>query len=249
MIAEFDGKAVLVTGAASGLGRASAIAFAAAGGRVAVVDRQQEGLVATMAELTGAGHVSICADLEDATTPSSCIDQAVAALGGLDALCNIAGICRFDHAGAVDAATWDRIMAVNARAPFLLMQAAMPHLIERQGAIVNVASAAAVMGQAYLSHYSASKGALIAMTRSLAMEYIKQPVRINAVAPGGIMTGMAGTMIPPADADPDLFARFMPRRPVMMPEELTDTILMLAGPRGTAYHGAVLNIDRGMTAG
>ena len=135
------------------------------------------------------------------------------------------------------------------RGPFFVIQSALPYLIESAGSVVNVASASAFLGHAYLTHYASSKAALVNLTKSLAMEYIHSPVRINAIAPGGINTAMTmGTSIP-EDIDFSLVGRYSPLRGSSEPEDLTDLILMLAGPRGKSIHGACLNADRGITAG
>ncbi|TVV76269.1 SDR family NAD(P)-dependent oxidoreductase [Sphingomonas solaris] len=248
---EFDGKVVVVTGAASGLGRATALAFAAAGARLALADIDEAGLAATAATVTGPGGeaVPIVTDIADADSCASLISQAHARFGRIDALCNVAGAFRFDHAASITPDVWDRIFAVNVRGPFFLCQAALPHLTESSGAIVNVASASAFLGHAFLTHYAASKAALVNLTKSLAMEYMHAPVRINAIAPGGINTAMTATPSVPEGIDFQLLARYSPLRGSAEPEDLTDLILMLAGPRGKPFHGACLNVDRGITAG
>jgi NAD(P)-dependent dehydrogenase (short-subunit alcohol dehydrogenase family) len=115
--------------------------------------------------------------------------------------------------------------------------------------VVNVASASAFLGHAYLAHYAASKAALVNLTKSLAMEFMQKPVRINAIAPGGINTAMTTGNALPEGIDFQLLGRYVPLRGSAEPEDLTDLILMLAGPRGKPFHGACLNADRGITAG
>lgn len=248
---EFTGKSVLVTGAASGLGRAVAIAFAQAGAELTLLDVVADGLAATAAQAKAAGAavVSITADLSDVNACAGHVARAVEAHGGLDVLCNVAGISRFDHAETITPDVWDRVFAINLRAPFFLIQAALPHLLEREGAVVNVASASAFSGAAYLTHYAATKAAMVNMTKTLAMEYAAAPIRINAIAPGGIDSGMGASMRIPDGADTGLIARYSGLRGISAPEDFCDAILMLAGPRGRAFHGACLNADRGVTAG
>ena len=248
---EFDGKVVIVTGAASGLGRATALAFAGAGAKLALADIDEAGLQATAvtaAEL-GAEAITVVTNMADA---SSCAALAAATreqLGGIDVVCNVAGAFRFEKAPDITPDSWDRIFAVNVRGPFFLIQAALPDLIERSGAVVNVASASAFLGHAYLAHYAASKAALVNLTKSLAMEHVHTSVRINALAPGGINTAMtAGTSLPEG-IDFSLIGRYSPLRGSSEPEDLTDIILTLAGPRGKAFHGACISADRGITAG
>jgi NAD(P)-dependent dehydrogenase (short-subunit alcohol dehydrogenase family) len=248
---EFDNKVVIVTGAASGLGRATAFAFAAEGARLVLADVDASGLDATNAKLQemGGKAIAVPTDLADAGACSALALKAVEAFGKLDVVCNVAGAFRFDHATAITPEIWDRIHGVNVRGPFFVIQSALPYLIESAGSVVNVASASAFLGHAYLTHYASSKAALVNLTKSLAMEYIHSPVRINAIAPGGINTAMTmGTSIP-EDIDFSLVGRYSPLRGSSEPEDLTDLILMLAGPRGKSIHGACLNADRGITAG
>ncbi len=140
-------------------------------------------------------------------------------------------------------------MAVNMSAPFWLSQAALPHLLERGGNIVNVASSAAFLGEAYLVPYTASKAALVQMTKSMAMEFLKQNVRINAVAPGGMNTAIGANESLPEGADMALLQRFMPVRPMAEPALVADLIVYVASDRAANIHGACLSTDAGITAG
>jgi meso-butanediol dehydrogenase/(S,S)-butanediol dehydrogenase/diacetyl reductase len=248
---EFEGKVAIVTGAASGLGRATAYAFAKAGAKLVMTDIDAGGLeqAAGVAQDLGAEVIAIAADVSDAAACGALPPSAVDGFGRLDVLCNVAGSFRFDLTGEITVETWDQIFAVNVRAPFFLMQAALPHLVKSEGAIVNVASASAFLGHAYLAHYAASKAALVNLTKSLAMEFMHSPVRINAIAPGGINTAMTASSSLPEGIDFQLLSRYVPLRGSSEPEDLTDLILMLAGPRGRSIHGACLNADRGITAG
>ena len=248
---EFDGKVVIVTGAASGLGRATALAFAGAGAKLALADIDEAGLQATAvtaAEL-GAEAITVVTNMADASSCAALAAVTHEQLGGIDVVCNVAGAFRFEKAPDITPDSWDRIFAVNVRGPFFLIQAALPDLIERSGAVVNVASASAFLGHAYLAHYAASKAALVNLTKSLAMEHVNTSVRINALAPGGINTAMTTGTSLPEGIDFSLIGRYSPLRGSSEPEDLTDIILTLAGPRGKAFHGACISADRGITAG
>lgn len=249
---EFSGKSVIVTGAASGLGKAAARAFARAGARVAMSDVNAAGLSVAVAQVLEerGDAIAVPADLTSESVGAEVIEQTISAFGRLDALVNVAGLFHFNPVDQMTAAAWDKVFAVNTRAPFLLCQAALPNLIATEGAIVNIASSSAFFGHAYLTAYAASKAALVSLTKSLAMEYAHQPVRINALAPGGMNTPMvAGMTQMPDGVDRSLMGRYAGLRPPNEPEDLTDLILFLASKRATAVHGACFAADRGITAG
>jgi len=248
---EFAGKVVVVTGAASGLGRETALAFAREGAKVVVADVDADGLEQTANALRALGSeaLAVATDISDTDACIALPGKAVEAFGQLDVLCNVAGAFRFDRVADITPQGWDKIHGVNVRGPFFIMQAALPHLVESAGSIVNVASASAFLGHAYLTHYASSKAALVNLTKSLAMEYMNTPVRINAVAPGGINTAMTASSVMPEGIEVPLLMRYVPLRGSSDPEDLTDLILMLSGPRGKPFHGACINADRGITAG
>jgi NAD(P)-dependent dehydrogenase (short-subunit alcohol dehydrogenase family) len=146
-------------------------------------------------------------------------------------------------------ADYEKTIAVNLSAPFYLIQAAIPHLLEANGAVVNVTSSASLIGEAYAVVYCATKAALNHMTRSLAMEYMHKPIRFNAVAPGGMLTNIGNTIKMPADVDYSLMKRYTGLRGMVEVDDVADMIAMLASDAGRSYHGAVISIDRGITAG
>ena len=245
------GKAALVTGAASGLGRATALKFADAGANLFLVDVNADGLAETKSHIKN-DAVKVATHTANLTDPAACestVAAAVSACGRLDALCNVAGIIKFANSHTMPMEDWQLTLAINLTAPFALSRAAIPHLLEANGAIVNVASSAAFIGEAYAAAYCASKAGLVNLTKAMAMEYMRKPIRINAVAPGGMMTNIAGNMSIPDGVDPELMSRYRPMRGLVDVEDVADLILMLASPAGRGYHGACLSIDAGITAG
>lgn len=251
-VGNMQGKAALVTGAASGLGRATAVALAQAGADVCIADVNAAGLGETAAAVTAHGVQCVIqsVDLSVAAACRALVDAAVAAFGRLDALCNVAGVLYFNHSTDMPQAHWDKTIAVNLSAPFFLSQAAIPHLLENNGAIVNVSSSASFIGEAYAAAYCASKAGLTNMTKAMAMEYINRPIRINAIAPGGMATGIVSSMASmPTDLDRSLIDRFVPLRGLVDVEDAAQLVAFLASDAASAYHGACINIDKGITAG
>jgi NAD(P)-dependent dehydrogenase (short-subunit alcohol dehydrogenase family) len=252
MTARYDmtGKVALVTGAASGLGRATAAAFAEAGARLCLVDYNEAGLHETAGMLPQSAEALVhVADLSEPEQCKAPVEATVERFGTLDALCNVAGVIYLANTPEMPLEQWNRTIAVNLTAPFLLCQAAIPHLLESEGAIVNVTSLAEKIGEAYAAAYCASKAGLLNPTRGLAMEYLKRPIRINAVAPGGMATNIAVGFRPPEGCDFELLKRYSPIRGLVEVERVADVILMLASDAGRGFHGASLVIDEGITAG
>jgi NAD(P)-dependent dehydrogenase (short-subunit alcohol dehydrogenase family) len=246
---DMKGKAALVTGAASGLGRATAIKLAEAGADLCIVDVNTEGLAETAAMLGNATVLVHQANLADPDACTGAVAAAAARFGRLDALCNIAGVIRMAHTTEMPQEHYLQTIAINLNAPWFLSQAAIPHLLEAGGAIVNCCSSAAFIGEAYAAAYCASKAGLMNMTKAMAMEYARKPIRINAVAPGGMMTNISDGMTFPSEAEMDLVARYSGLRGLVEVDDVADLITMLASPAGRSYHGACISIDAGITAG
>ncbi len=250
-----EGKIILVTGAASGLGRATAVACAGEGASLFMVDRDREGLKVTSTRLPKTG-VAAETFVRDLVERQACLDAVAAAVerfGRLDALCNIAGIMQFHEVTKVTPEDWDKMIATNLSAPFWLSQAAIPELLKSHGSIVNVASAAGIGGTAYGVPYSVTKGGLIQMTKSMAMEFIRHPIRINALAPGAMDTEMNVNLLAqggiPDGLDRSLIERYSGFRPFADPAGMANMIVHMLSDETPALHGSIVSVDAGMTAG
>ena len=248
--ADMHGKVALVTGAASGLGRGTALALIGAGARVCIVDIDAAGLDETAA-LIGDGDrcLSIVTDISVADNCASAVARTVDTFGRLDALCNVAGLILFANSHQMEPADWNRTLGVNLSAAFYLSRAAIPHLLAAEGSIVNVASTAAFIGEAYAAAYCASKAGMVAMTKAMAMEYMHAPIRINALAPGGMATNIARNLRLPEGANMELIKRFSGMRGLVEVDEVAAMILHLCSPAGKAFHGSCVTMDRGISAG
>jgi NAD(P)-dependent dehydrogenase (short-subunit alcohol dehydrogenase family) len=234
-LTRFEGKVVLVTGAASGIGAATAARFRAEGADVVGVD------------VTDADGV-VAGDVTDPASVETFVNAAIEQHGGIDVVANVAGIVRFAHVEDLALDDWHQQLAVNLTGPFLVSRAALPTLLERRGCIVNVASIAGVRGQAYTAAYCASKGGLVMLTKSMALELANRGVRVNAVCPSSVLTpmiqGVAATI--PADADPKLMARLMSvNEGWVSPEEIAASIAYLASEDARSITGTTLLIDGG----
>lgn len=248
---DMKGKAALVTGAAAGLGRATALTLARAGADVCLVDINAEGLseTADLARACGSTPLIQVIDLGVSENCTTTVAAAVDAFGRLDALCNVAAVFIPCHTTEMSAASWEKTLAVNLSAPFHLIQAAIPHLLKTHGAVVNVTSCAAFIGQAYLAAYCATKAGLTHMTKALAMEYMNKPIRFNAVAPGGMMTTLAANMRNLQNADAPLVRRYSPLRGMVEIDDVAEMVAFLASDAARGYHGACISVDNGITAG
>jgi meso-butanediol dehydrogenase/(S,S)-butanediol dehydrogenase/diacetyl reductase len=247
----FEGKVALITGAGSGIGRATAIRLAAEGASVFGHDVNADSLAETAATISDAGG-SVQTRTGDVTSRAECFDTvgaAVEAFGKLDVLGNVAGIAQSLHVTDMTEAQYRRMVAINQDAPFFFCQAAIPHLLESDGNIVNIASNAGLMGQAYTVAYCMTKGAVIQMTRSLAMEFQKTGIRVNAIAPGGTETSLTANFTMPEGIDFDLMVPYMGFRGMGQADDIAALFSLVASEEGSNIHGAILSSDRGVTAG
>jgi meso-butanediol dehydrogenase/(S,S)-butanediol dehydrogenase/diacetyl reductase len=246
----FTNKRVIVTGAASGIGFETARAFATEGARVVGIDLNREAAKLATADL-GDVAGSLTFEIANLSTAAACHDAvriATARLGGLDILCNVAGFSKLVHFGAVTQDDFNSMVAVNLGGVFFTTQAAMPHLIESRGNVVSVASVAGLVGNPYNSTYCATKGAVVNLTRSLAVEFSKQAVRVNCICPGSVLTEATKTTQIPEETDPDLFRVMMPPLGNCEPNAIAEGILYLASDVASYVTGTALAVDGGRTA-
>ena len=249
----FDGKVALLTGAASGIGRATALQLHAEGARVLAVDVNEDGLKTLLDEAgPGEGSAALVVRTCSITERAECVtavEQCVAEFGRLDVLGNIAGISRAEHFGDLEEDHYRAMMAVNVDGPYFLSQAALPHLLETDGNIVNIASNAGLMGTSYTVAYSMTKGAVVQLTRSMAMEFSKTKLRVNAIAPGFVTTGLTRNFHMPDNVDMDLLQPIMGYRGGADPSDIAGLFAFVASDDGRNMHGSIISSDLGLTAG
>ena len=244
----FRGKQVLVTGAASGIGRATAIRFASEGALVTIGDVNEAGLQETAEMMDSAPRIQPF----DATDFDSCRALvAAAATNGLDVLCNISGMLKWGPSTEFAVEDFERILKINTTSVFVLCQAALPHLIKSKGNIVNTASTAALQGIAYTIAYSASKHGVAAITKGLAVEFAAKGVRINAICPGHVNTPMGNSAPPAGDVNWDLVMRNAPKleNGSCEPEDIAVLFAYLASQEARKITGSLFTIDGGQLAG
>ncbi len=245
----FEGQTAIVTGAGSGLGRATARRLAAEGAVVACMDVLLDAAEATDVAICEA-HGKAQAYRVDVADPASVragVTAAVHDLGRPSVLVNCAGIGKFAHSHEMPFEDWSRIIAVNLTGSFLMAQATLPYLMDGGGNIVNIASNAGLMGQPYSAAYCASKGGVVQLTRALADEYLDRDVRVNAVAPGAISTPLMHAFTLPDGADPNCIRKLMTPLGTSQPEEVASLVAYVASPEARYMTGSIVSIDGGLT--
>jgi len=247
-----ENSSVVVTGAGSGIGRAAALRFAAEGARVVVADIDGVRADAVVQEIEAAGGtaVAVTGDLSHETVVDRVVATAVDRFGGLDVLVNNAGVMdRMSATADVTDAEWEHVLRVNLTAPFMLIRAALPHMLARgKGAIVNTASEAALRGSAAGTPYTVSKHGIVGLTRSVAIMYRNAGIRANAIAPGGTRTNLVVDVAPGAHG-PSIMASYMGNiGRVADPDEQAAAIVFLASDAASNINGVILPVDNGWAA-
>ena len=234
----FEDKIVIVTGAASGIGQATAARLRSEGGTVVGIDRAPVDDV----------ELAIKLDLLDLDAIGPAVAQVVDTYGRIDVLCNIAGLGHFSRDEDETPEAWNRVIAVNLTGTYFMSQGCLPHLLESQGCIVNTASTAGTNAQAWSSAYSASKGGVIALTQTMAITNGRSGIRINCIAPGGVETPIGEQFTPPEGVDLTLMSGMLPYDRPAQPPELAAAFAFLASDDASYCNGIVLRVDGGMQA-
>lgn len=245
----FEGRVALVTGAASGMGRQAALRLAREGARVLIGDIDEVGLKRTAASIEEEGG-AVALRVYDAQIESSCVElvaASVKAFDRLDIVANIAGISAFYRLDEISSEVLDRFLAINLKSPLVICREAMPHLKRTSGCIVNIASVAARVCAPYHTVYGASKAGVLAMTKSLALEFAADGVRVNAICPGGIDTPMNEDHRMPEDIDAELLARLYPVGEGRMgsAEQIASLVAYLASDEASYLNGEDIVVDGG----
>jgi NAD(P)-dependent dehydrogenase (short-subunit alcohol dehydrogenase family) len=246
------GRVAIVTGSASGIGHAISVRLAEEGARVACLDVDASGAAVTAAEIGGRSF-PVGADVADEDQVRAAVHEVAEVAGAIDVLVNNAGVAGpQERAEATSAEGWDRTHAVNLRGAFLLAKHAVAHLVQRQGAIVSIASALAFVGWPSECSYGPSKAGVVQLTKGLALDYAPS-VRVNCVCPGAVRTPMITSVLegaPHMEAALADYGQIHPlRRRLALPREIADAVLFLASDDASFITGAALPVDGGFLAG
>lgn len=246
---ELKNKTVVITGAASGIGRMLASRLACEGATVVLGDIDEDRLHSIHAEIGGAA-LSRVLDISDPDECASLIQMAYESTRRVDVLCNIAGILHVSKTESITPDEWVRVINVNLTGTFYMCQAALPKLARTKGCIINLASSTGLVGMPFGAAYVASKHGVVGLTRALALEFAEAGIRINAICPTGVRTPMVLNATP-TNVDDALLQRCSPwlnKGGLLDPEEVVEAIIFLQSKRAQSITGIALPIDGGLTA-
>lgn len=243
----FEGKVVIVTGAASGMGEATARRFSKEGANVALVDRREDALEKVIADLPAERSLKQLVDVSASSAVAAMVAAVVERFGRLDVIVNNAGIHEGGAPADISNEQWRDVMATDLDGVFFGCRAAIPHLEKTKGSIINTASVSGTGGDWGMSPYNAAKGAIVNLTRALALDLGRKGIRVNSVCPSLTRTGMTEDML----KDEALVAKFKERIPlgrVCEPEEVAAVIAFLASDDASFVTGANIAVDGGVSA-
>lgn len=243
-----DGKVALVTGAASGIGRATAQRYIDAGASVVLADLSEDA-VGEAAEALGERAIGLSCDVADTAAANAAVTTTVERFGRLDVLANIAGILRFENTHEVSDDEWDLVIGVNLTGTFKMTRAALPVMLQQgAGSVLNTTSSAAFRASPWATAYGASKAGVIGFTKAIAVEYGRKGIRCNCVAPAGVKTPMIGNFKLPDGGDFSLVERIMAFDGELDPTDIANTFLYLASDEADRLNGTCISVDDAMLA-